>query len=106
MFKRLRRALVDSLIGAIALGWLLADAISHFVAIFTSPVAEWAVRRAYAELGAQTPRPSGIGLKYALPDLIAFIALLLIWYVLLRWLYFKPADEQTARRAPEEGQMT
>jgi len=106
MFKRLKRALVESLIGAIALGWLLADAITHFVGIFTSPVAEWAVRRSYAELGAQTPRPSGIGLKYALPDLITFIALLLIWYVLLRWLYFKPPDGQTAKQAPEEGQPT
>src|SRR6185437_5096899 len=41
MFERLKRTLVESYVGAIALGYLLAQVILHFVEIFASPVAVW-----------------------------------------------------------------
>ena len=38
MLERFKRALVESFIGAIGLGYLLAQGILHFVNIFASPV--------------------------------------------------------------------
>lgn len=38
MLNRLKRTLVESFVGAIALGYLLAQTILHFVNIFASPV--------------------------------------------------------------------
>jgi hypothetical protein len=47
MFERLKRALVESFMGAIALGYLLAQCILHFVNIFASPIAGWVSRNDY-----------------------------------------------------------
>jgi hypothetical protein len=41
MLRRLKRVLVESFVGAIALGYLLAQGLLHFVYIFTSPFSEW-----------------------------------------------------------------
>jgi len=38
---RLKQALIESYVGAIALGYLFAQGILHFVTIFASPVAGW-----------------------------------------------------------------
>ncbi len=40
--KRVRRVLVEGFVGAIAFGYILAQAILHFVNIFASPLAEGA----------------------------------------------------------------
>ena len=53
MFERLRRTLVETFVGAIALGYLLAQGILHFANIFTSPVTGWVARNEYREM---TPR--------------------------------------------------
>lgn len=45
MFERLKRALVESYVGAVALGYPFAQAIMHFVNIFASPVSAWAARK-------------------------------------------------------------
>ena len=39
MFERLKQSVVESQVGAIALGWLLAQSLVHFASIFTAPVA-------------------------------------------------------------------
>ena len=49
MLERLKRALVESFVGAIALGYLLAQGILHFVNIFASPIAGWVSRSYYKE---------------------------------------------------------
>jgi hypothetical protein len=36
MFERLKQSVVESYIGAIALGWLLAQSLVHFANIFTA----------------------------------------------------------------------
>lgn len=48
MFDRLRGILVESFIGAIALGYLLAEAVLSFGNVFTAPLATW-IRRRYFE---------------------------------------------------------
>lgn len=97
MLKRLKQAIVESFVGAIALGWLLAQAILRFVGIFTSPVAGWITRSQYRQFtqASLSSTAGGFSFKEALPDAIIFTVLLLVWYILLRWLYFKPVQKQT-----------
>ena len=92
MLKRLRQVLVESFVGAIALGWMLAEVVTHFVNIFAAPVGSWLARNEY---GGIIPGKNGVEtgflLQDALPELIRSIALLFVWYFLVRWLYFTPA---------------
>jgi len=52
------------------------------------------------ELGAAM----GFPYRHALPELISFLLLLLVWFALLRWLYWKPLTldrpQQDAHVAP------
>ena len=79
MFERMRRALVESLIGAIALGYLLALDVGYFVNVFVTPVASWATRRDYQELTrqvmARTQASAGFPFRDALPQLGSFLLL-------------------------------
>lgn len=100
MFERLKRALVESYVGAIALGYALAQCIFHFVNMFSSPVGGWLARNAYPEI---MPRGTGLPdflLKYGLPEFVSFFLLLLVWYFLLRWLYFTPPQKETSDSVP------
>lgn len=93
MFERIRRAMVESFVGAVALGWLFAQGILHFVDIFTAPISGWLVRSEYGRL---TDHPSArFMLRDSLPELARSFFLLLFWYILLRWLYFKPVRKET-----------
>ena len=47
MLNRIKRALVESFVGAIALGYVLAQTIMHFVNIFASPIAGWVAQEEY-----------------------------------------------------------
>jgi hypothetical protein len=102
MFKRLKQAMVESFVGAIALGYLLAQAILHFVNIFSSPVGSWITRREYRGMFTGTTALPGFSLQDALPELIRFVVLIMVWYALLRWLYVKPMQEP----APNPEQTT
>jgi len=92
MLDRLRRTLVDSYIGAIALGYLLAQDILHFTSIFTSPLTGWLARREYGSLVPHMTTLWQASLEDALLELARFAALLLVWYLLLRWLYFRRSE--------------
>lgn len=105
MLKTLKRAIVESYVGAIALGYVLAQAILHFVAIFTDPVAFSLQRRELRDLGSHAVSTQGISFQDALPELIRFVLLLLLWYVLLRWLYFKPFKDEKSDPAPRSEQL-
>jgi len=94
MLNRFKQAVVDSFIGAIALGYVLAQAILHFVNIFASPVAGWLSRKQYGGLMPHTATLPGFSPQDALPDAVRFFVLLLVWFVLLRWLYFKPHKKE------------
>ena len=90
MLKRLKKALVESFVGAIALGWIFAQGILHFANIFATPLAGWITRGEYRGLSNSVTLPSGFLFRDALPDLIRSFFMLLMGYILLRWLYFKP----------------
>ena len=100
MLDQLKRTLVESYVGAIALGYLLAQVILHFVGIFTSPVSDWIIRKEFGKWTQYGAALKGYPLEDALPQLIWFFALLLLWYVLLRWLYFKPFKKETSEAVP------
>ena len=97
MLDRLKRVLVESFVGAIALGYLFASAILNFVNIFVAPVAGWASQKTYPGIIRQN-NTLGLPLQVAIPQLVSFLVLVLVWYILLRWLYFAaPAiDESVA----------
>lgn len=104
MFERLKRTLVESYVGAIALGYLLAQVILHFVEIFASPVAAWVERNYYQSIIPRTTPSAGSSFQDALPELERFLVLLLVWYLLLRWLYFKPFKKETCAPSPNPEQ--
>src|SRR5260370_40037323 len=100
MLNRLKQAVVDSYVGAIALGYLFAQGVLHFVNIFASPVAGWITRKQYGGLVPGTTSLPGFSLQDALPEVVRFFLILLAWFVLLRWLYFKPLKKETSESVP------
>jgi hypothetical protein len=100
MSDRLKRILVESFVGAIALGYLLAQVILTFVNIFTAPLAGWVVRNQFREITPRTTALAGSPLQAALPQAVSFFLLLLVWYSVLRWLYFKPLKKELPGPAP------
>jgi hypothetical protein len=96
MLERLKKVLVSSFVGAIALGWLFAQGILHFAYVFSAPIAGWLTRREYhGIIQDRTTTPMGFSLQDALPELVRSVSLLLVAYVLLRWLYYKPLEADT-----------
>jgi hypothetical protein len=104
MLKRLKRALVDSYIGAIALGYALAQCILHFVNIFAAPIAGWITRSEYKDALTHSTSLIGFTFKDALPEFVRFVLLLAVWYVLVRWLYFTPVTPERSAPIPDAGQ--
>ena len=100
MFENLKRLLVDSFIAPIGLGYLLAQAVLYFVNIFTSPVSLWVARMIFPDRTGSRRFP----LEAALPQVIGFVLVLLVWYGLLRWLYAVRISQETSDAAhnPEE----
>ncbi len=94
MFKKLKRALVESFVGAIALGWLFAQGALHFTYVFSAPVTGWISRREYSGLTGRAPIP--FSFQDALPELARSFALLLLCYILLRWLYFSSVNNDVS----------
>jgi len=105
MLRKVKRALVESYVGAIGLGFLLMQTFLYFVNIFAAPVSGWIVQSKFLSgsskavvLGQPSP-PSPI--EFAVPELVKFILLLLIWFTLFYWLYLRPVSPEPAVHAPE-----
>ena len=95
MLERLKRALVNSYIGTIAMGYLLAQDVLRLVNVFGSPLTGWVTRKQYGNVVPRNGSLPGFSLQDALPELVKFLVLLLVWYLLVRWLYFKPLSRAT-----------
>jgi hypothetical protein len=93
MIDQLKRALVERYIGVIALGWLFAQGIYHFVNILAAPITSWAMRSEMRSIPGMPAMSPDFFPRYALPELLRSAGLLLLGYLLLRWLYFKPLPE-------------
>lgn len=104
MLKRVKRALVESYIGAIGLGYLLAQIVLHFVAVFSAPVAVWVQERTTMSLIPRSGPPPRLQLQDALPEVLNFLLLLLLWYLLLRWLYLEKPAKDAAGAITNQGQ--
>jgi hypothetical protein len=102
MIDRLKRVLVESFIGAIALGYLLAEVVLYFVRVFDSPISAWAARNLYRGLVPGATASSGSPLQAAASPAVAFILLSVVWYLLLRWLYFTSLKKEESATNPEQ----
>ena len=96
MFERLRQVLVNSFVGPIALGWVFAQGILHFAYVFSAPVVSWLMRREYPAVMERTAAHFGFSLSDAIPELARSVSLLLMGYLLLRWLYYRPSEQTKA----------
>lgn len=106
MFKRVKLLLVESYIGSIALGILLADAVLEFSDIFVTPLANWVARRNFQSVLPNSSTARMSPLRSALPHFESFVVLILVWYLLLLWLYSKPQDNAApAGQAPKTSQL-
>jgi hypothetical protein len=94
MLHKLKSSLVESYIGALALGWLLADALQHAVGIFVTPLSAWASQRDYHALINQ-PSNNTFPFYIAGPEALRTALLFALWYSLLHWLYLKPAEPRS-----------
>lgn len=94
MFRNIRKMLVSSYVGAIALGYLLSECILHFSAIFSAPIARWIGQDEYRALTTNASYTGTNPLRYALPEFARFVILGLVWYVLFRWLYSGPLKDE------------
>ena len=90
MLSRLKRGLIESFVGAIGLGYVLAQTILHFMSIFTAPIVGWIARLQYRNLTPSESGLPGFSMRDSVPEVARFVVLLLVWYVLFRWLYLKP----------------
>ena len=95
MLNRLKTALVSSFVGALALGWVFAQAISHAVSIPITPIASWISRREFRDLPGRQSVPDSFFVQDAVPELLRTVCLALIGYALLRWLYYKPLQTES-----------
>lgn len=100
MFTRLKTALVESYVGAIALGWIFAQSILHLVSVITTPLSVWEQQRFMSELRIGDVTHLGFPYQSSIPQLIAAIALALVGWLLLRWLYYSPNGKHPA--TPDE----
>ncbi len=97
MLNRLKKALVTSFVGAIALGWVFAQALLQFAYALSAPISELVSIRQYRTLANCSAAPPSFSLANVLPGLARSGALLLLGYFLLRWLYFKPLGQEANR---------
>ena len=102
MLKRLKTALVDSFVGAIALGWLLAEGVIHFVNVFIEPVEHWISQRQYWEMLHLSSSPPRFPFQLVLSELLTSVCQLLIAYGLLRWLYYPATEKQDQEQTPNQ----
>ncbi len=103
MLERVKTALVDSFVGAIAIGLLLSEGISQIVRVAVNPITVWLQERQYpGNYPVGAPRIASI--ESMLSQLLMSVFLLLIAYGLLRWLYFPQVEKQDQDIAPEPDQ--
>jgi hypothetical protein len=91
-----KQSVVESFVGAIALGWLFAQGVVHFAYVFSSPISAWIMRYEYGRFSGRLPISVSFLWKDAASELVRSFFLLLLWYILLRWLYFSPPEKETA----------
>jgi hypothetical protein len=107
MLERFRSALVKSYVGAIAIGWLVAQGLTDAVNIFASPLMMWFTQKLFPQPSSLFSSPRNPGFPYwlALPPFVRASLLLLIAFLMLRWLYWEPSQRHANMQTgePQEG---
>jgi len=106
MLERLKKALVESFVGTIALGWLLAQGVVHFTYILTGPLSVWITRHEFRDMSGRPDASPVFLVQEALLELARSFSLLLLGYVLPRWLYFNPPAKETFESGPDQTEGT
>lgn len=88
MIDRLKRALIDSYVGVVAIGWMISDAGVRIASAFSEPILTSFRHRLATETFGVRPSSAPIDWQLVFPDLISAAILLAFSYGLLRWLYF------------------
>jgi predicted Kef-type K+ transport protein len=105
MLDRIKKALVESFAGAIAIGWLLSEGIYHCAALIVSPLTIWAQMKLEQEQNPSRSilyeQPQRFPYEQVGSQVLLILILLLLAFLLLRWLYIEPAPVQ-ALDEPEE----
>jgi hypothetical protein len=102
MLKRLKAALVNSYVGAIATGWLVADGISGIISVVSRPLQIWYTILFYRELLPSERLPTReLTLFTAMTDLAVGLLRLLVALSLARWLYWDPKQSAAAVQTAE-----
>jgi hypothetical protein len=101
MLDRLKSALVDSYVGAVALGYMLAQCVLHLANVFANPVAGWITRGEYKDVVTYGTSMVGFTFRDGLPELVRFVLLLAAWFVLVRWLYLTPLKRDALVSTPD-----
>jgi hypothetical protein len=66
--------------------------ILHLAYVFSAPITSWIARDEYRGIMAQST-VKGFMFRDGLPELVRSIGLLVVGYLLLRWLYFRPCEK-------------
>lgn|GEM_PF-650523 len=94
MLERVKKALVESYIGAIGVGWIFAQGLINLVGAVVTPLSVWFVDAVgNHQNGANSfdaPEPAQFSLAPAVPSLMWAAMFLLLSFILLRWLYMQP----------------
>jgi hypothetical protein len=104
MLNRLKRALVDSYVGAIALGYLLGEGAEQLAMVITAPLTEWAGLREMHWISPQTYPESGFRIQASIGPLVHGVFFVLVGLALLRWLYY-PAKVKVGSDALNESEL-
>src|SRR5690242_4669264 len=98
MFSRLKMKLVESFVGVIALGWLLAQGLIHLAYIVIAPFNTWFVQNQFRGMRSTdgSTLSANFSIVNAVPELLRAFGLLLLWYLLFYWLYMRPMAKRTA----------
>lgn len=96
MFARLKKTLVESYVGTIALGWIFAQSILHLINVITAPLGAWEQQQLMTKMHMADASHAPVSLLLYLPELIAAIALALVGLLLLRWLYYSPSTVEVS----------
>lgn len=99
MLNRIKRAVVESYIGAIALGYLLAQIIITLVEVFVRPLVGWIATTRY--LSDMNIAATNVSFQASYPEIVRFVLSLVLWYLLLRWLYMTPSRAEKSQPSPE-----
>jgi large-conductance mechanosensitive channel len=109
MLERIKKALVESFVGVIVVGSLFASGILSFVGGITTPFATWLtewIQQAKGSVLLQTPPPQFPFLAFV-REWITAVLILLVAFLLLRWLYIEPcatvSSDPTQMEKKEEG---